>query len=47
MDGRPWHPALNTARAMPQEILTRDEQKPCSQDSYPVAAYSLVVPEGR
>jgi len=47
VDGRPWHPALDTARATPQDILPRDEQQPWSQDSYPVAAHSLVVPEGR
>ena len=47
VEGLSWYPALDTTRETPQDILTRDKQQPWSQDSYPVAAYSLVVLEGR
>lgn len=47
LDGRSWHPALDTARATPMDILTRDEQEPWPENSYPVAAHALVVLEGR
>lgn len=47
LEGRSWYLALDTARASPQDILTKDQQTHWPEDSYPVAARALVVLEGR
>jgi len=47
LDGRAWHLALDTARATPEDIPTKDKQEPWFEDSYPVTARSLVVLESR
>jgi isoamylase len=46
-EGRSWHLALDTARAGPRDIVTKDEQEIWPRDDYTVVARSLVVLEGR
>lgn len=46
-DGRSWYLALDTARPSPEDIATPQEQKSWPHESFPVAARSLIVLEGR
>jgi len=46
-EGRTWHLALDTAKAAPHDIASRDEQEPWPHDQYQVAGRTLVVLEAR